>query len=224
MGIKGIPNLAEELQISRDLFLLEYTGGKLHIPTISTAKSVELIRVAKQKKLHVTCSVSAHHLTLTDDELQGFNGNVKVIPPLRTKKDTEALVAGVLDGSIDCITSDHNPIDIEHKKVEFDRAKYGTIGLESLFGSLSNIFDIETIVDLLTTKPRRVFGLKTNCIEEGNEAAISLFTNTETRVFSEKEILSPSKNSLFLGKKIKGKVYGIYANHELVLNEASLNL
>ena len=108
----------------------------MHIPTISTAKSVELIRVAKQKKLHVTCSVSAHHLTLTDDELQGFNGNVKVIPPLRTKKDTEALVAGVLDGSIDCITSDHNPIDIEHKKVEFDRAKYGTIGLESLFGSL----------------------------------------------------------------------------------------
>ena len=224
LGIKGIPNLAEELQISRDLFLLEYTGGKLHIPTISTAKSVELIRVAKQKNLHVTCSVSAHHLTLTDDELQGFNGNVKVIPPLRTKKDREALVAGVLDGSIDCITSDHNPIDIEHKKVEFDRAKYGTIGLESLFGSLSNIFDIETIVDLLTTKPRRVFGLKTNCIEEGNEAAISLFTNTETRVFSEKEILSTSKNSLFLGKKIKGKVYGIYANHELVLNEASLNL
>ena len=108
--------------------------------------------------------------------------------------------------------------------MEFDRAKYGTIGLESLFGSLSNIFDIETIVDLLTTKPRRVFGLKTNCIEEGNEAAISLFTNTETRVFSEKEILSTSKNSLFLGKKIKGKVYGIYANHELVLNEASLNL
>jgi dihydroorotase len=224
LGIKGIPNLAEELQISRDLFLLEYTGGKLHIPTISTAKSVELIRDAKQKNLHVTCSVSAHHLTLTDDELQGFNGNVKVIPPLRTKNDTEALVAGVLDGSIDCITSDHNPIDIEHKKVEFDRAKYGTIGLESLFGSLSNIFDIETIVELLTTKPRRVFGLKSNCINEGNEAAISLFSTTESRVFSEKEILSTSKNSLFLGKEIKGKVYGIYANHKLVLNEATLNL
>jgi dihydroorotase len=93
-----------------------------------------------------------------------------------------------------------------------------------LFGCLSTIFDFETIVELLTTKPRRVFGLKTNCIEEGKVAAISLFTGTETRIFSEKEILSTSKNSLFLGKETKGKVYGIYANHELVLNEAALNL
>src|SRR6478672_2630846 len=120
LGLKGIPNLAEELMISRNLSLLEYTGGKLHIPTISTAKSVELIREAKDKGLQVTCSVAIHHLTLTDEKLDGFDTRYKVTPPLRTNDDRIALLAGVLDNTIDCITSDHNPIDIEHKKMEFD--------------------------------------------------------------------------------------------------------
>ena len=116
LGLNGIPALAEHLQISRDLFLLEYTGGKLHIPTISTTKSVDLIKAAKKKGLNVTCSVSAHHLSLTDEELGSFDSNNKVTPPLRTTKDCKALIKGVKDGIIDIITSDHNPIDIEHKK------------------------------------------------------------------------------------------------------------
>ena len=130
LGLKGIPILAEELRIARDLFLLEYTGGKLHIPTISTAKSVHLIASAKKKGLDISCSVTAHHLNLTDDELHGFKTNTKVSPPLRTIKDVKALQKAVLNGTIDMITSDHNPIDIEHKKVEFNNAKNGTIGLE----------------------------------------------------------------------------------------------
>jgi len=125
LGLKGIPALAEHLQIARDLFLLEYTEGKLHIPTISTEKSVALIKDAKKKGLHVTCSVSAHHLTLTDGELANFDGNLKVTPPLRTEKDCKALIKAVKNGIIDVITSDHNPIDIEHKKVELVRLKTG---------------------------------------------------------------------------------------------------
>jgi dihydroorotase len=135
LGLKGIPNLAEELQISRNLFLLEYTGGKLHIPTISTAKSVELIREAKAKGLQVTASVAVHHLVLTDEKLEGFDTRFKVTPPLRTETDRQALLNGVKDGTIDIITSDHNPIDIEFKKMEFDTAKNGTIGLESVIHS-----------------------------------------------------------------------------------------
>ena len=146
LGLKGIPTLAEELQIARNLFLLEYTGGKLHIPTISTAKSVALIKEAKKKGLQVSCSVSAHHLTLVDDELQFFDSKVKVTPPLRTKADTKALQKGLKDGIIDMITSDHNPIDTEHKKLEFSLSKDGTIGLESLFGAVNTVLDLETTI------------------------------------------------------------------------------
>jgi len=217
LGLKGMPNLAEELQISRDLFLLEYTGGKLHIPSISTAKSVALIREAKRKNLQVTCSVTAHHLLLTDTELESFNGNVKVLPPLRTKTDIKALLKGIKDGTIDCITSDHNPIDIEHKKVEFNNAKYGTIGLENLFASLHTILDTETIIDKLTTKPREIFGLEENIIDVGNKACLSLFNPDKTGIFTESDILSTSKNAIFLDKKIKGEVYGIYTNNQLVI-------
>ena len=126
LGLKGIPNLAEELQIARNLFLLEYTGGKLHIPTISTKKSVQLIKEAKANGLNVTCSAAVHHLVLTDDKLEGFDTRYKVSPPLRTETDRKALLKGIKDGTIDMITSDHNPMDIEHKKMEFDGAKNGT--------------------------------------------------------------------------------------------------
>ncbi|MEI6864996.1 dihydroorotase [Flavicella sp.] len=218
LGIKGIPSLAEEMQIARDLFLLEYTGGKLHIPTISSAKSVDLIKEAKKKNLNVTCSVTTHHLTLTDKELIKFNGNTKVLPPLRAEEDRLALITGVMDGTIDCITSDHNPIDIENKKVEFNNAKYGTIGLENLFTSLQTVLDTETIIEALTSKPKAIFGLKQSSIEEGKTVSISLFTDSNSGVFKEINILSTSKNSIFLNKEIKGKTYGIFSNNQLVLN------
>lgn len=218
LGLKGLPALAEELQIVRDLFLLEYTGGKLHIPTISTAKSVSLIKEAKEKGLNVTCSVSAHHLKLTDKELHGFNGNTKVSPPLRTQIDVDTLISGLNEGIIDMITSDHNPIDIEHKKVEFNNAKAGTIGLESLFGALSNTFELNTLIDCLTTKPRDIFGLSINSIKEGEKANLTLFTPSGTFNFSEKHILSNSNNTIFNGKEMNGKVYGIFSNNQLILN------
>jgi len=216
LGLKGIPNLAEELIVARNLFLLEYTGGKLHIPTISTAKSVELIRDAKNKGLQVTCSVAIHHLVLTDEKLDGFDTRFKVTPPLRTNSDRMALIKGVLDNTIDVITSEHNPIDIEHKKMEFDLAKNGTIGLESAFGALLTVLPLDKIVEKLTAA-RALFHLKSTEIAEGNTANITLFTTENDWTFSKENILSKSKNSAFLGTKMKGKAIGIYNKGILIL-------
>lgn len=216
LGLKGIPALAEELQIVRDLFLLEYTGGKLHIPTISTAKSVELIKEAKKKKLNVTCSVAAHHLALTDDELKSFNTSTKVLPPLRTTKDIKALIKGIKEGVIDMVTSDHNPMDVEHKKVEYSNAKFGTIGLESLFGALNKAIGLETLIGSLTTKPREIFKVPTYSISEGQQANITLFNPDFEYTFTENDIFSSSKNAIFLNKKLNGKVYGVISNNKIV--------
>jgi dihydroorotase len=216
LGLKGIPNLAEELIVARNLFLLEYTGGKLHIPTISTAKSVELIRNAKAKGLKVTCSVAVHNLVLTDEKLEGFDTRFKVAPPLRTDNDRIALISGILDNTIDTITSDHNPMDIEHKKMEFDLAKNGTIGLESAFGALLTVLPLEKIVEKLTSSST-IFNLNQTEIAEGNNANITLFTTDTEWIFTKEHILSKSKNSAFLGTKMKGKVIGIYNNNKLVL-------
>jgi dihydroorotase len=216
LGLKGIPNLAEELLVARNLFILEYTGGKLHIPTISTAKSVALIKEAKAKGLHVTCSVAVHHLVMTDEKLDGFDTRYKVSPPLRNEVDRKALLEGVLDGTIDMITSDHNPIDIEHKKMEFDLAKNGTIGLESAFGSLLTVLPLEVVVSKLTSG-KSLFGIENQIIKEGSKATITLFNPSTESVFTKENILSKSKNSAFIGQPMKGKVYGIVNNKQLIL-------
>lgn len=217
LGLKGIPALAEELQVARNLSLLEYTGGKLHIPTISTEKSVALIKQAKAKGIQVSCSVAIHHLTLTDEKLYGFDTRFKVTPPIRTDSDRKALIQGVLDGTIDMITTDHNPIDIEHKKMEFNLAKNGTIGLESAFGALLTVLPLQTIIEKLTLS-KSIFGIEVSTIQEGNSANLSFFNPEREWTFSKENILSKSKNSAFLGSKMNGKVYGIYNQEKLVLS------
>ena len=217
LGLKGIPNLAEEIQIARNLFLLEYTGGKLHIPTVSTAKSVALIKEAKNKGLNVSCSVAVHHLVLTDEKLEGFDTRYKVTPPLRTDADRRALINGVLDGVIDMITSDHNPIDIEHKKMEFDNALNGTIGLESAFGALCTVLPLEIIIEKLTSG-KVVFDIQRNEIKVGEKANLTLFNPSENWVFEKESLLSKSKNAIFLGHEMKGQVYGIINQEKLILN------
>lgn len=216
LGLKGIPTLAEELQIARNLFLLEYTGGKLHIPTISSAKSVPLIKEAKAKGLQITCSVAVHHLVMTDEKLDGFDTRFKVTPPLRTEEDRKALIAGILDNTIDMITSDHNPMDIEHKKMEFDGAKNGTTGLESAFGALLSVLPLEIVIEKLTAG-KKTFNISSNSIIEGKNASFALFNPDGNWTFTKENILSKSKNSAFLGMKMKGKVYGIYNQGKLVL-------
>jgi dihydroorotase len=218
LGLKGIPALAEELQVARNLYLLEYTGGKLHIPTISTARSVQLIKEAKAKGLNVTCSVAVHHLVLTDEVLKDFDTRYKVTPPLRPEEERQALIAGVLDGTIDMITSDHNPIDIENKKMEFDLAKNGTIGLETAFRALLKVLPLDVIVGKFTAG-KDVFGIDHKSLKEGATAGFTLFTTRGNAVFTKKDIQSKSKNSAFLGQELKGKVYGIYNNGKLILND-----
>ena len=139
------------------------------------------------------------------------------MPPLRTEEDRIALIAGILDNTIDCITSDHNPIDIENKKMEFDKAKYGTIGLESAFGALQTVLPTEIIVEKLSFG-RTIFGQEKALISEGEKANITLFNPEEESMFTEGNVLSKSKNSAFLGVKTKGKVYGIYNQEKLVLS------
>ncbi|WP_299324830.1 dihydroorotase family protein [uncultured Maribacter sp.] len=218
LGLKGIPTLAEELQIARDLFILEYTGGKLFIPTISTASSVKLIGDAKKKGLQVFCSVAAHNLVITDSALEDFDTQYKVMPPLRTAADIKALQKGVKNGTIDFVTSDHTPLNVELKHVEFDNADFGTIGLESTFGMLNELLGVEDSIELLT-KGRSVFGMKEPELKVGQPANLSLFTTDDAYEFSEDQIFSSSKNSIAIGKPMKGKVIGSIANNQLVLNK-----
>ena len=211
LGLKGIPALAEEVVLARNLFLLEYTGGKMHVPTISTAKSVELIKEAKLKGLNVTCSVAIHNLVLTDEVLNDFDTRYKVNPPIRTEEHRQGLINGVLDGTIDCITSDHHPLDIEHKKMEFDMAKDGTIGFESAFGTLATILPIEVIVEKLNAA-KTIFGIENASIDINQPASLTLFNPEGKSVFNKDLILSKSQNSAFLNQEMKGEVYGIYNN------------
>lgn len=206
LGMKGIPALAEELDLERNLSLLEYTNGKMHVPMISTQKSVALIKNAKAKGLQVTCGVSVNNLVLTEEELVDFNSNTRLMPPLRTETDRQALLAGVLDGTIDVITSDHCPVNIENKRLEYDLADYGSIGLESIFGALQTVLPLETSIEKLTN------GLQfteKSTLEVGQKAKLTLFNPAIEWTFESQDILSFSKNAVMLGKKMKGKVYGI---------------
>lgn len=220
LGLKGIPALAEELMVARNIFLAEYCDAPIHILNVSTQKSVELIKQAKAKKLKVTASVNAYSLVLDDTLLMDFDSNYKVNPPLRTKNDIEALRKALADGTIDCITSDHRPQDIESKDLEFDHASNGMIGLESFFGLLnSNIgkLKLEDLIDAITSKPRKLLKLESASISEGATANMTLFNPSTNWTFEKKSIHSKSANSPFIGTKFTGKVLGVINKNKVHL-------
>ena len=217
LGLKGIPNLAEEIRIRRDLAILSYTGGRLHIPTISSAEGVRLIRQAKKEKLNVSCSVAIHNLMMTDEQLEGFDTRYKLMPPLRDKNDQKALINGIKDGTIDMVTSDHQPREIEHKKIELEQAAYGSLGLETAFGSLCTIMDAENAA-LLLVRGKERFGVSQKSIQIGEQADLTLFTADGANTFSKENILSRSKNSAYLGKELKGTVIGVINNNSVFQN------
>lgn len=218
LGLAGSPNLAEAMQVARDLFLLEYTKGKLHIPTISTRESIDLIREAKIKGLQVTCSVAIHNLFFTDEMLHDFDTKYKVNPPLRTQQDIDALLEGLSNGTIDYITSDHNPLTIEDKNVEFEHASYGTIGLESAFGALNTLFSTEIAIKLLT-RGKKHYQIESFSIEVGEKANLTLFNPDEDYLFDKSCVFSKSKNSIFLDHDLTGRAYGIIANNQIILRK-----
>ncbi|WP_461451899.1 dihydroorotase [Mucilaginibacter sp.] len=207
LGMKGIPSLAEELMIARDLYLAEYTGSKIHFSTISTTRSVELIREAKKNKLKVTCDVAAHHLILTDEALAGFDSQYKVKPPLRTQSDVDALIAGLKDGTIDAIVSQHTPHEVEFKDVEFEVAEYGIIALQTVFPILLKAgLDINLIVQKLAIKPREILNVEIASLIEGKKANLTLLDPKAEWQYTKQNNQSKSYNSPFIGQNLKGKV------------------
>lgn len=218
LGMKGIPNLAEELMIVRDLYLAAYTDAKIHFSTISTAHAVDLIADAKKKGIKVTCDVAAHHLVLTDDAVAGFDSNYKVKPPLRTSKDVDALLKGLKEGVIDAVVSQHQPQEIEFKEVEFEIAKYGIIGLQTVLPLLIKAgLTTDEIIQKLVIAPRQILGLDIPQIQEGAEANLVLFDKSEWE-YNTATNYSKSGNSPFLNEKLKGKVWLTCNNQQVYLS------
>ena len=216
LGMKGIPSLAEELMIARDLYLAEYTESKIHFSTVSTERSVELIRDAKKKGLKVTCDVAVHHLFLTDEALLGFDSQYKVKPPLRTQKDVKALLKGLKDGTIDAIVSQHTPHEVEFKNVEFEVAEYGMISLQTAFSTaLKAGLSADMIVQKMAINPRKILEVEVPVIAEGQKANLVVFDEDAEWTFDKTNNKSKSYNSPFIGQKLKGSVLLTYNNNKL---------
>ena len=213
LGIKGMPALAEELMVSRNIQIAEYAGARIHIASVSTKGSVELIREAKAKKLKVTASVNAYNIALDDSLLNGFDPNYKVNPPLRTVEDIQALKKGIADGTIDVITSDHSPEDIESKKTEFDHAAFGMSSIEAAFALVNSNKErlkLEKIISALAINPRKILGIEIPSIKENSRANITLFDPEKQWTVESSKLRSKSKNNPFAGQKFIGKVIGVY--------------
>lgn len=217
-GIKGFPPISEEIAVYRDLKILEYTDGKLLIPTISTTGSVKLIKEAKSKGLKVWCSVSINNLFFNDDKLKDFDTRFKVMPPIRDEKTRKELIKYVNDGSIDLVTCDHCPIDIDNKKTDFENSFFGSTGLESSFGALNSLFDLNKTIKILTSG-YDTFSIDKPSLSVGSEAKLTLFNPDIKYTFSKSNILSKSKNSSFIDSKLKGKAYGIVSNSKILIVE-----
>lgn len=219
LGMKGVPNLAESLMVSRDLYLAEYNDAPIHFTTISTAESVELIKKAKAKGLKVTCDVAAHNLVFTDEDVIGFDSNYKVSPPLRAKKDVKALLKGLKDGIIDAVVSQHTPQEVEFKNVEFHIAKNGITGLQTAFPLLLKAgLDEEQIVEKMALNPRKIVGLEVPKLEKGEKANLVVFDTKEKWVFDETTNKSKSRNNPLFGTELVGKVKLIVNNNQLIEN------
>ena len=213
LGLKGISNIAEEIMVDRDLSLAKYTNGNLHLSYISTKESVQKIKRAKKKGINITSDVSINNLIMTEEKLKTFDTRYKVLPPLRTQEDNSALIKGLKKGIIDVICSDHSPEDEENKKTEFDNAAFGILGLETLFGLLgkhvSKNLSIEEIIEKISTNPRKIALKEVLKIEEGELANITLFNPELEWEVRKKDIKSKSKNTPFIGEKLKGKALNL---------------
>ncbi|MDR0956679.1 MAG: dihydroorotase [Endomicrobium sp.] len=211
LGLRGIPKQAEEIMVSRDIMLAELTGGYLHIAHVSTAGSVDLIRRAKKRGINVTAETCPHYFTFTDDAVKVYDANTKMNPPLREKEDVDAIKRGLTDGTIDCIATDHAPHMQEEKNKEFDLAPFGVIGFETVLSLVlnelvdKNVLSFSNAISKMTLNPARIFNLKRRgSLKEGSIADITIIDTKYSYEFSEKSIVSKSKNSPFIGRRFKG--------------------
>jgi dihydroorotase len=222
LGLPGIPSVAEEIMIARDILLTEYTNSRYHVAHMSTAGSVKLVREAKQKGIAITCEVTPHHFTLTDDAVRSFDTNTKMNPPLRTRDDVEAMKQGIREGIVDVIASDHAPHSLDEKEVDYLQAPFGIVGLETAIGLAitelvaSNVITFSQLVEKFSTNPRAIIK-RTIDIREGNSANFTFIDPEIQWKVEVSRFKSKSKNSPFDGKVLKGRAIGIFNRGELLL-------
>ncbi len=221
IGLKGIPRVAEDIATARDVMLAEYTGSPIHIAHVSTKDSVRIIREAKARGVKVTCETAPHYFTLTDDAVRGYNTNAKMNPPLREADDVAAIKAGLKDGTIDCIATDHAPHHLDEKDIEFNEAMNGIIGLEtSLPLSLAlveeGVLSLKQLVEKMSCNPSKILSIARGSLKAGSVADITLFDPAVEWTVDAEKLSSKSKNSPFIGWKVKGKAVATIVAGKLV--------
>ena len=227
IGVDGIPGLADDVMIARDIELAAFTDGHVHVAHISTARGVELVRRAKARGLPVTAEVCTHHVTLTDQavERSGFDPNTKMHPPLRSAEDRAALKEGLADGTIDALCTDHAPHAAHETEVEFNAAPFGITGLETAWGLIGReliepgVLSVAEAVEKLTVAPRRILRLDDPTIEEGAPARLTVFDASTRWTFTEEHVRSKSQNTPFVGDEMVGRAWGIYADGQFVRHD-----
>jgi dihydroorotase len=212
LGLRGIPNAAEDAAIARDCIVAELTGGRLHIQHVSTRGAVEIIRAAKARGVQVTAEVTPHHLSLTDEAVRGYRTDAKMNPPLRSAADVSAVRDALVEGVIDCIATDHAPHHYEDKEREFDDAPFGVVGLETALGVclrelvVGGRLDLPALVDRLSCRPARIAGLPAGTLAVGSAADVVVFDPEERWICRPEEFLSLSRNTPFAGQELVGRV------------------
>jgi dihydroorotase len=224
-GLRGQPKESESVMVARDLELCALTGAKYHVAHISTAASVRAVREAKRRGLPVTCEVTPHHLTLTDEACLSYDTSCKCAPPLRDARDRETLKEALADGTIDCIATDHAPHALQEKDVEFDQAAFGMIGLETALGLClklveEGLVDLPTLISRLTVQPAKVFGLNAGTLQVGAPADVAIFDPTAQVTIDPTRLSSKSKNTPFRGWTLKGRVKHTLVGGKVKFSEA----
>lgn len=221
LGLPGIPTVAEDLTVMRDIIMAEYTGARVHIAHISSKNAVDLVRQGKKKGIKVTAEVTPHHFLLSDESLKTYDTNYKMNPPLRSREDVEAMIEGLKDGTIDCIASDHAPHSIEEKEMEFIYAPNGILGLETQLGLActellhKKHLTLEQIVEKLAVNPRKILNLPVPKISEGEKANLTIFDPNEIWTVDVSKFKSKSKNSPFNKKLLTGKSVAVINNSQI---------
>ena len=221
LGLAGIPDVSESIMVERDLQVAGFTGGRIHVPHVSTEKSVHAIRRAKENGVNISAEVTPHHLYFDDSALQTYDTNLKVAPPIRSEADRDAMIAAISDGTIDCIATDHAPHTVEEKESPFEYAPCGMIGLESTFGAVWKILSdkkmsLLDVVRKLTVMPRQIIGFDSDLFAKGAEAELVFLNPDQEWTFGLEHISSKSRNSPFVGETLKGQVVSVVSRGQII--------